>query len=169
MCAILKLENLQRNFLKRIPILKNQSYWEKLENLKMLSIQLRLERYRVIYTWRVIEGLSPACGLVVTHGPETRLGRRCSADERGRSQTFQVQGSMLFNSIPKNIRNLTGCGQEEFKEQLDIYLGTLQDQPASPRWIPQGVTEAGTPSNSILHQKEKLERVNAIRRRPRGM
>ena len=123
--------------------------------------------------WRVIEGLSPECGLVVTHGPETRLGRRCSADERGRSsifnQTFQVQGSKLFNSIPKNIRNLTGCGQEEFKEQLDIYLGTLQDQPASPGWIPQGVSEAGTPSNSILHQKERLDRVNEIRRRPPEM
>ena len=150
-----------------------QNVWEKLENLKMLSIQRRLQRYRVIYTWRVIEGLSPACGLVVTHGPETRLGRRCSADERGRSsifnQTFQVQGSKLFNSIPKNIRNLTGCRQEEFKEQLDIYLGTLQDQPASPGWIPQGVSEAGTPSNSILHQKERLDRVNETRRRPRGM
>ena len=32
-------------------------------NLKLQSIQRRLERYKVIYAWKIMRGLVPNCGL----------------------------------------------------------------------------------------------------------
>ena len=47
--SILSLEKVQYDFFKKIPELRGKSYWECLSKMKMLSIQRRLERYRIIY------------------------------------------------------------------------------------------------------------------------
>ena len=169
---ILKLEKVQKNFLRRIPCLRNQSYWSQLETLKMFSIQRRHERYRVIYVWKLIEKMVPDCGITVTHESETRLGRRVGAENLRRvsnltESTFQVQASKLFNSLPKSLRNLTKCGVGDFKAQLDNYLSTLYDEPPSPGHIPRGLSLTGHSSNSILHQKTKSSTNLAIMRRNR--
>ena len=170
---LLRLEKIQKNFLRKIPSLSHLSYWDHLESLKMYLIQQRLERYRVIYIWKLIEGIVPDCGVRESHNQETRLGRRVAATNGpGRStltgQTLQVQGSKLFNSIPRSIRNLSGCGPEEFKFHLDEYLTTLYDEPPTPGSVPRGVTENGSPSNSILHQKSKVLEGGALRSRDGG-
>ena len=174
---IQKLEKIQKDFLKRIPGLRQQSYWQQLETFQMYSIQRRLERYRTIYVWKVLESLVPNCGLKVTHTEETRLGRRCAAAEgRGREarasfdQTFQFHGPRLFNALPKDVRNLTKCGAEVFKEKLDLFLNGIADEPAFPGLIPRGVTETGAPSNSLIYQaaNRKEERTNQARRRAPG-
>ena len=41
---LLRLEKIQKNFLRKIPSLSHLSYWEQLASLKMYSIQRRLER-----------------------------------------------------------------------------------------------------------------------------
>jgi len=56
---VLFIENLQRTFLKAIPYYKDLSYWEILQKLQMTRIQCRIERYIAIYTWRILEGLTP--------------------------------------------------------------------------------------------------------------
>ena len=33
------------------------------------------------------------------------------------------------NSLPEDIRNLTGCSIDQFKSQLDGYLHTIPDEP----------------------------------------
>ena len=124
---ILKLEKVQKNFLRRFPSLRNQSYWTQLETLKLFSIQRRHERYRAIYIWKVLENLVPICGFTVTHDRETRLGRRVeAANQRGWSSitetTFQMQAAKLFNSLPKEVRNLIKCGTVD-----------RDDRPAQPR------------------------------------
>ena len=58
-----KLENLQKCFTKKIPALRDLNYWERLKALKMYSQQRRLERYRILYTWKILEGLVPNCGI----------------------------------------------------------------------------------------------------------
>ena len=50
-----KLEGLLRTFTFKIPSVKHLSYWERLKELKMNSEQRRIERYRLIYTWKVLE------------------------------------------------------------------------------------------------------------------
>ena len=54
-----KIKNLQKKFTKKIPEVKNLNYWERLKALKMLSQERRMERYRIIYTWKILEGKSP--------------------------------------------------------------------------------------------------------------
>ena len=126
----------------------------------MFSIQRRHERYRVIYVFKILENLVSDCGITVTHNRETRLGRRVGpANQRGVSSitesTFQVQAAKLFNSLPKEVRNLTKCGVGEFKAQLDAYLSTLYDETPSPGHTPRGLTLTGLSSNSIAYQKTK--------------
>ena len=70
---IQKLEKLQKYFLKRIPALRQQTYWQQLETFQLYSIQRRLERYRIIYVWKALELYVPSCGVKVTHTRETRL------------------------------------------------------------------------------------------------
>ena len=75
--GILSLEKLQYDFFKKIPELRGLNYWECLSNMNMLSMQRRLERYRIIYSWKVIEKLAPNCGISQIEGSEvSRLGRR---------------------------------------------------------------------------------------------
>ena len=83
------LEKLKKDFFNRVPALKNLTYWEKLEMLQMYSIERRLERYRIIYAWKILESRAPDCRI--------RLGRRCGPRQTVRRggnrlpQSFQVQ------------------------------------------------------------------------------
>ena len=57
------IEEIQKSFTKKIPEVNHLNYWERLSHLKMYSQQRRAERYRIIYTWKVLEGLLPNCGI----------------------------------------------------------------------------------------------------------
>ena len=57
------IENVLRNFSSRIHKLKTKNYWERLKTMKLNSMQRRIERYKIIYTWKVLEGLVPNCGI----------------------------------------------------------------------------------------------------------
>ena len=53
------LENLLKTYTKKIPEASHLNYWSRLKHLKMYSQQRRAERYKIIYTWKIIEGLVP--------------------------------------------------------------------------------------------------------------
>ena len=163
---IQKVEKLQKDFLRRIPMLRTQNYWQQLNTMKMISIQRRLERYRIIYMWKVLEGSVPNCGVEVKE--EGRTGRRvnlpkietkAAADVKAlREQTFQVNGAQLFNSLPVSIRNMTKCPIDDFKEKLDKYLEKVPDEPRMPGLVPGGCTMMAAASNSILDQGRRERR-----------
>ena len=70
-----RIEGLQKAFTKKMPKIMHLSYWERLDYLKLNSQQRRLERYRVIYIWKILEKLSPNCGI---NSDENELrGRMC--------------------------------------------------------------------------------------------
>ena len=145
-----KIENLQKQFTKRIPEVKNLSYWDRLKKLKMLSQERRMERYRIIYTWKILEGKSPNCG--IQNKNHDRLGRLCEipkiiANSKKSIQTlrensFQINGPKLFNCLPKKIRNKKGCSIEEFKAELDQFLEKIPDQPKSEGYIPNACNQS---------------------------
>ena len=75
-----------------------------------------------------------------------------------REESFQKAGPILFNSLPKSIRNISRKSTEEFKEKLDEFLSDLPDQPVIGGLIPEICNQVtARPSNSlrdvILHQK----------------
>ena len=165
--GIKSLEKVQFDFFKKTPDLKGMTYWEALADMKMLSIQRRFERYRIIYVWKILEDFAPNCGIVLIEDSEdTRLGRRLKVPllkgsakiNRLKEQAFQIHGSKLFNCLPSMVRNQTrkpqkqhlfSPGPEEFKIQLDKYLASVPEQPRIDRLAP------GVDTNSILHQTKR--------------
>ena len=53
-----KIENTQRTFTRHIKRMKELDYAQRLKSLNMFSIQ-RHERYKVIYAYKIKEGLIP--------------------------------------------------------------------------------------------------------------
>ena len=111
--------------------------------MKISSIERRTERYRIIFTWKILENCVPNCGL--SWVTKVTTGRLClfrAAKGRGsrikrlRGESFQVVGPKLFNCLPPHIRNLKGCSVETFKNQLDLHLQSIPDLPI----VPNGLT-----------------------------
>ncbi|XP_066926846.1 uncharacterized protein [Clytia hemisphaerica] len=140
-----QIESVQKNFFNKIKGLSAFDYWEQLKMLKMYSLQRRRERYRIIYIWSILEGIVPnfshteGDGTVkggVSSSTTSRHGRKCELRTIERSsfrkficESLAVQGPKLFNSIPSDIRNITGCSKDSFKKRLDKYLCSIPDEP----------------------------------------
>jgi len=50
------------------------NYWDGLSALKMYSQERRMEKYRIIYTWNILEGIAPNVG--IKSYTSTRQGRQ---------------------------------------------------------------------------------------------
>ena len=155
---IQEIEDIQRFFTRKIRCDKYGDYWERLNMLGMYSLQRRRERYRIIYTWKILENLVPNVGEnKIRYRSSIRHGRVCvvprplktaSTEVQGLVHaSFAVHGGNLFNALPKPIRNLTNVDLPTFKRKLDGYLSSIADEPQSP-----GYTERRrAASNSLLH------------------
>ena len=155
-----KIEKLLRDYTRKIPGMQDLNYWQRLQKLKMNSEQRRLERYQVIYIWKIMKGLTPNCGVSWSQTTE-RNGRLCKIPplkgarsvQTLRNQSFQVSGPRLFNSMPKNIRNMTYCSLEEFKDILDKFLRNIPDEPKCETLIPSATNQiSGKQTNSLKYQ-----------------
>ena len=156
---LIKIEKLFSDFTSKMPEIKDKHYWERLSFLKVLSQERRMERYRIISVWKIIQGLTPNCGVELAPVNE-RLGRRCAvphllpggraAIQTLRENSFQIDGPRLFNSLPKKIRDIK-TSQDDFKEALDIFLMTIPDQPRMGSLVPHATDQqTGRQSNSLL-------------------
>ena len=110
--GMVTIEKLFYNFSKSIPEVRNDDYWTRLVKLKMLSQERRMERYLIIYMWKILEGLAPNCGVEETVLNE-RLGRKVKiphlvpggrhAVQTLREQSFQINAlcekKRLFSSL----------------------------------------------------------------------
>ena len=131
----------------------------------MSSQQRRLEHYRIIYIWKILEGLVPNCGL--ESYTNERLGRLCILPkikncsrciQTLRENSFKIHGSKLFYMLPKDIGNLQNCEIEDFKTRLDNFLSLIPDQPNIPgsQYTPGAMDQfTGKPSNSLTGQIRK--------------
>ena len=166
---IQKVEQLQRHFLKQIPELRGLTYWEMLQRCKLYSLQRRRERYSVIYVWRMLEGQVPNLHNPINSTWHARRGRTCRVPpvnqrlpatiRAARESSFAIRGPSLFNTLPLELRNLTGCPSEDFKEALDRHLETVPDEPLVP-----GLTAfRRAESNSLLAWTEQVLRDQAPR------
>ena len=153
------IEMLFYNFSSKIPYIRDMNYWSRLQTLKMYSQERRMERYRIIYMWKILKGIVPNCGVKLSPENE-RLGRKVSMPSMKRNgrkaihtlreQSFQINGPRLFNCLPKVLRNMNKC-QDDFKAALDKYLTSVPDQPRIGSLIPQATDQlTGRQSNSLL-------------------
>ena len=64
---------------------------------------------------------------------------------KAREGSLQVKGAKLFNSIPKELRDMSGTALQ-FKAGLDKWLSTIPDQPTCSG------RQRGAQTNSLLDQ-----------------
>lgn len=140
------LEKLQKSFLKGVELPHNLNYWEKLKYLSLYSLERRRERYQIIYTWCIIEGLVPNFNYEDGKGGiysymNLRLGRKChlkSVNTKHRNiwkGCLSDSGPRLFNILPKNLRNTTNCSKLSFKLKLDRFLQDVPDEPLLQNYL----------------------------------
>ena len=66
-----------RAFTKRVKRLSNKTYWDRLKVMRLLSTERRVERYTIIYTWKVLQGVVHNCGVLAA--PDSlRRGRQAT-------------------------------------------------------------------------------------------
>ena len=78
--------------------------------------------------------------------PSIKTGASCTV-RRLREASMTVKGLMLFNLLPRHIRDMEGCKTETFKKALDIWLSFIPDEPLVRGYTAMRRRE----SNSIRH------------------
>ena len=136
---ICELERIQRSFTKYISGMQNLSYHQRLNALRLYSLQRRRDRYIVIYMWKILENLVPNLIPKVQIYTSERRGKLCYTQHVPVGHigsicfnSFRWKASRLFNALPANIRNTTNCETSVFKKKVDSYLQTILDNPCVP-------------------------------------
>ena len=147
---IAQLEQVQRNFTRRILGCQKLGYWERLAVLNLQSLQRRRERYQVILMWKIYNGLVPN-GIDIEFTETARFGPRAvvpsfnyKAQRSVSSQfenSFSVRGPMLWNTLPKIVKKSGSLN--ELKAVLGEHLKGYPDRPPT-----RGYT--GVNGNSLL-------------------
>ena len=104
------LENVQKEFTKRITGLRDQDYWERLKTLNLLSLQRRRERYSIIQVWKIRNGKAPN-SVGMEFYDSARLGIRVripthnykaqKSISTAYEDSFGVKAARLWNILPK--------------------------------------------------------------------
>ena len=158
-------EQVLRSFTRRIKGYQNMEYWDRLKALKIFSTQRRMERYRIIYVWKVIRGIVPDYG-IKTNENNARLGRMVYVPNyKGSVARFKtlfeaslrIEGAKLYNCIPRHLRDFNGT-KETFKHNLDLFLSSVPDEPAIDRWmVPSAMDYNCKPSNCLYDWVRHLQ------------
>ena len=144
------LENVQKQFTRRIEGLHEMDYWDRLKKLKLLSLQRRRERYTIIHTWKILNGKAPN-NINMSFYTSARLGVRATIPsfnykaQRSISTAFDdsfgVKAARLWNILPKDVNTTTSL--ESLKSALGNFIAKFPDKPPVPGYTPPN-------SNSLL-------------------
>ena len=126
------------------------NYWERLEFLKLMSLQRRRERYVILHVWKILNGKtsndvditfyeSSRHGLLARIPPLTAY-----SSPKAKSlydSSFAIVGPKLWNLVPKSIKTLDSMNV--FKSSLDKFLNEVPDRPPVAGYVVQN-------NNSLL-------------------
>ena len=112
------------------------NYWERLDKLKLMSLQRRREKLTIIFVWKIKYNLVPndinlefstnnrRSGSVAIVKPMPRsTGKLLSMFEN----SFIVKSAKLWNKLPLKLTQVDSL--TVFKSQLDRYLKLIPDRP----------------------------------------
>ena len=133
------VEEIQAVFTRRLVINgvkgTDMDYWQRLECLRLYSVQRRHERYAIMYIWKILNKLVHNPGLVFEDN--VRRGTWCKVDRYSsplREASFLIWGPRVFNATPKEIRDFrppvtSKNPVDSFKRKLDKFLSQVPDKP----------------------------------------
>lgn len=140
---ISKIESTQRTVTSKIHGMENFNYWERLQQLGIMSLQRRRERYQMIHIWKISQGLIPN-DLQLVFYETSRYGLKCRRpryDQRRKYisnvkfNSFTSNGPALFNVIPVKIKNSSSL--PIFKSRLQKFITSFPDNPPTPNYVRQ--------------------------------
>ena len=156
-----ELERLQKMFTSKIQGMEDLDYHQRLERLKLYSLERRRERYLIIYAWQMLEEIKVNyLGLKTSKYGRSRTIWSCPVrwSYRGKKIKHSIRTIIhrstakkmerLFNCLPPNLRNIRGKTTDTFKKYLDKWLQIIPDTPKIDNYSSQCAAE----SNSIMHQ-----------------
>ena len=128
-----KLEKIQRDYTLLIPEIRHLEYHERLKIMNLTSLQRRIDRYRIFYIRKILQGKVPECGINIRRDEKSRNGLMLEVPTKKnqhklRTQSFQVRGPEIFNCLPPFLREIELC-KDTYKQKLDNYLSLLDDIP----------------------------------------
>ena len=144
-----ELESVQRTYTHRTEDMSNLDYWQRLQKMNLQSIQRRHERYKIIYLWKIINGIVPQCDIRWTDNDRRGImisipsikSKHSALVVNMRQSSLAVHGGSMFNMLPFYIRNFKGT-LSEFKSCLDDFLCQIPDQPAIQGMYPEPITRS---------------------------
>ena len=151
------IEKVQRNFTKRLLNMKDKTYYERLQELNIYSMERRRERYEILYVFKVLKSLVPNIGIkpkwsqrrgrMLVPPPVHKNSTQAAATMRRNS--FRAKAAFLFNALPDHIRNIPlNTSMNVIKRDLDKLLNTVTDEP-----VLAGYSRSNdSPTNSLVHQ-----------------
>jgi len=151
-----EIESVQRSFTRRIDGMNGKDYWQRLNALKLYSVQRRRERYVILYVFKILHNLVPNCG--ISFHVNTRTGIHAVVPKLNRNRpslalhmqenAFTYNGPLLYNSLPSGLRKMYDNIDpvNTFKHQLDAFLTNVPDEPTVSGKIRRA------DSNSLVHQ-----------------
>ena len=164
-----QLERIQKHFTSKIEGMESLNYHERLNKMKLYSLERRRERFMIINAWRQIEGHT-----------ENILGLETKTDRNGRRilpsklltkanasrikmrhktlirNSFVVKTGRLFNAVHKDIRDIKGVSLKTFKDKLDVWLSRVPDTPKIDGY---GAMVAAD-TNSIIDQANYVSNIS---------
>ena len=150
---IKKLEDVQRQYTRKIAGLGSMNYHERLSILDIMSLQRRRERYIIIHMWKILNGDAPNISSI-SFRPPSRLGvqaelRPLITSARHANQSlfdgsFAMTGPTLWNVLPAHLHTIQKF--QTFKSSLTKFLKSIPDYPPVPGYPSSG-------SNSIVGRR----------------
>ena len=136
--------------------------------MNLSSIQRRHERYKILYTYKIKEGLVPNLpshplkqeSFALQFHQNPRTGVRCSIPHPtlyhnpaaiARSSSFALTASDLWNCLPPCISTISNYPVHVFKSKLDELLDVLPEEPRCNASGQYSDPNTGRNSNSIYH------------------
>ena len=136
---IIRIEALQRTVTFKLENMQDKNYHQRLQALKLYSLQRRRERFVIITMHKMAIGLTKNF-LNLSFYDSKRQGKNCRIKlskasghiKTVRNNYFTAVGPSLYNSVPKHIKEQNKL--TVFKKRLDKWLQSLPDEPPLPNY-----------------------------------
>ena len=131
-----KIEQIQRNFTRKITNMKQFNYWTRLEKLQIMSLQRRREKQIIILVWKLKNNSIP--NDINLEFEENKYNSKIKAvfkplpRKTGKLQSsfensFIIKGAKLWNKLPPNLTKISNI--HSFRTRLDKFLKLFPDEP----------------------------------------
>ena len=121
--SIAKLETVARQYTSHIQGLEGLDYWQRLKDLHMFSQERRLERYLIIFVWKVAMGMVDGYNMDFIYSPRRgwsavpkAIAQKAPACvRRAKEASLAVKGAALYNLCPRGLGDMASEHQDRFK------------------------------------------------------